>query len=142
MKHLSTTAALAALVLGGLLGPAACTSEAKANTVLGEQKVPEGYTTATVQQLVEEDRWRDQKVVFDGAISKLGCTGCGGVIVADKTWRLSTEPADPGKFRIPVRAGGRLRVWGVLRITGDGFREVKAHRVELLNGASGKEKTS
>lgn len=138
MMRLSTMAMVAVLGLGGLLGASGCTTEVKANTVLGEQKVPEGYTPTTVEKLVNEDRWKGQKVFFEGSISKIGCAGCGGVIIADKTWRISTEPANPSKFTIPVKTGAPLRVWGVLSVTGDGFREVKAHRVEFVEPSGGK----
>lgn len=138
MRLSRTIAVVTLLGFAGLFGAAGCTSDAKANTVLGEPTMPQGYAAATVQQLAEEDRWKDQKVAFDGSISKVGCEGCGGVIIADKTWRISCEPADPGKFKIPVRTGAPLRVWGVLHVTDDGFREVKAHRVEILEGSAGK----
>ena len=117
----------------GIIAVAGCGSPAMANQMLGPTEPPAGYSSTTVQQLVQEDRWHDQKVVFEGAISKIGCVGCGGVIVADKTWRISAEPEDPSRFRIPVRAGAPLKIWGVLRVTEDGFREVKAHRVEFLS---------
>lgn len=117
-----------ALVVG------ACNGHALASQVLGPAEIPEGYQRTRVQDLVEDDKqWRDRDIYFEGAISKIGCGGCGGVIVADKTWRLSVEPADPSQFRIPVKTGARLKIWGVMRVTEDGFREVKAHRVEILD---------
>jgi len=129
------------LPLAGILaivaGAAACDAAALANQVLGPADPPPGYATTTVQQLVQEDRWQDQKVLFEGAVSRIGCVGCGGVIIADKTWRISAEPERPSEFRIPARPGARLRVWGVLRIT-EGFREVKAHRVEFLDKEEGR----
>lgn len=140
MMNLSTMAVVAVLGSTGLAGTTGCTREAKTNTVLGEEKVPQGYMTTTVEQLVNEDWWKGQKVFFEGSISKIGCAGCGGVIIADKTWRISTEPANPSKFTIPVKTGAPLRIWGVLSVTDDGFREVKAYRVEFLE-RSGEKKS-
>ena len=121
----------------GFAASVGCYGDASAAEVLGPQAAPEGYTAATIQQLVEQDKWRDQHVVFAGTINKVGCASCGGVIVADKTWRISCEPADPKKFKIPARPGSTIRVWGVLKVDEDGFREVKAQRVELGDSNTG-----
>lgn len=130
--------ATAAVVVGMALGSASCRSKPTGGQVLGLAAPPEGYAPVTVQELVEGNRWQDQRVLFEGTISAVGCVGCGGVIIADRTWRVSTEPEDPSQFKIPVRPGARLRVWGVLRVADNGFREVKAHRVEFLGAAAGK----
>lgn len=130
MIQVSKFCALAMLLLGGFFGFVCCTSD-KSTGTLGADKPLEGYTTATVEQIVKDDRLGNQKVLFEGVVSQIGCADCGGVIIADKTWRISAEPEDPGKFQIPARAGTRLRIWGILRIT-DGFKEVKVHKVEFL----------
>ncbi len=126
------------LLTVALAAVSGCATRAEANEVLGVEKAPEGYVKANVQDLAEGDKWKDQKVLFEGTIAKLGCAGCGGVIIADKTWRISAEPEDPSKFRIPVRTGARLRIWGVLSVSSDGFREVKAQRVEFLDAQKDK----
>ena len=123
--------ASAATLLAAALAGAVYVAKGSEKEALGAAKPAEGYAQSTVQQLAQEEKWKDQKVQFEGTIAKVGCIGCGGVIVADKTWRISAEPEDPSKFRIPARPGTRLRIWGVLRVS-DGFREVKAHRVEFL----------
>ena len=111
----------------------ASTDEAQAGPVLGAPKAPEGYATTTLAELAQNDSWKGKPVTFDGTINKVGCQGCGGVILAEKTWRLSCEPGDPSKFKIPVKTGALVRVWGKLTIGEDGFREVKADRVEFLS---------
>lgn len=125
------------LAVGTVSATSGCqATDAQAGEVLGPQVPPEGFVDATIEDLAEDDRWKDQKVLFTGTINKVGCEGCGGVIIADKTWRISCEPADPGKFKIPVRTGKTVKVWGVLRVTDDGFREVKAERVEFIDKAT------
>lgn len=128
---------LCATLAGGIGATTGCDADARAADVLGPQAVPQGYAAATVQQLVEQDNWKDQQVLFTGTINKVGCASCGGVIVADKTWRISCEPADPKKFKIPARPGSTIRVWGVLKVDEDGFRQVKAQRVELGDSNTG-----
>ncbi len=123
-----------------LVGAHGWRGRAFAGDALGLPAAPEGYASASVRELAREDRWRDQKVLFEGLVAKVGCVGCGGVILADRTWRISVEPEDSSKFRIPRRTGARLRVWGVLRVGQDGFREVKAHRVQFLP-AGGQERS-
>lgn len=122
--------AMALLLTGVLAGVAGSPSRAEAKEVLGPPAAPEGYASASVQDLVKQDRLKDQKVLFEAAVSKVGCVGCGGVIVSDKTWRISVCPENPAQFKIPTRAGTRLKIWGVLSVVND-FREVKAQRVEI-----------
>lgn len=129
--HVAKRMAIAVLLSGAMAGAVGSTSRAEAKEVLGPAAAPDGYASASVQDLVKLDRLKDQKVLFEAAVSKVGCVGCGGVIVADKTWRISVCPEDPGKFKIPTRAGARLKIWGVLTVV-NGFREVKAQRVEIL----------
>lgn len=123
------------LVLAFAFATVGCarSGEAEAGPVLGPAKAPEGYTTTTVQELAKDDSWKGKPVMFEGTINKVGCGDCGGVVLADKTWRISCEPADPSKFKIPVKRGAVVRVWGKLSIDGEGFREVKADRVEFLS---------
>ena len=109
-----------------------CTSRTTASEALGSVQSPESYSPATVREVAELDTWRDRKIVFDGIVGKGGCADCGGVVVTDRTWRIGVEPVDPSKFRIPARAGARLKVWGVLEISGE-FRQVRAERVEFLD---------
>ncbi|MDX2093035.1 MAG: hypothetical protein SFX73_34650 [Kofleriaceae bacterium] len=130
MKHGIGVIVVLTLALGGL-GGLGCGSRARANEVLGLPTPPAGYASTTVEELVRDEGLGGQRVFFEGAIAKFGCLGCGGVIAADKTWRISIEPEDPSQFRIPVRSGVRIRVWGVLQIGNRGFREVKARRVEF-----------
>lgn len=112
----------------------ASTDEAHAGPVLGPAKAPEGYAAATLPDLAQNDSLEGKLVMFEGRINKVGCQGCGGVILAEKTWRLACEPGDPSKFKIPVKTGALVRVWGKLMIGEDGYREVKADRVEFLSG--------
>ena len=123
--------AVAALLSGALVGVSAWCSRADAKEALGSAAVTGGYAATTIQDLVKMDRLKDQKVLFEAVVSKVGCQACGGVIVADKTWRISVCPEDPAQLKIPTRAGTRLRIWGTLTIVND-FREVKAERVERL----------
>lgn len=109
-----------------------CTSRTTASEALGSVQSPESYSPATVQEVAQLDTWRDRKIVFDGIVGKGGCADCGGVVVTDRTWRIGVEPADPSRFRIPARAGARLKIWGVLEISGD-FRQVRAEQVEFLD---------
>lgn len=109
-----------------------CTSRTEASEALGSVQSSDSYSPATVQEVAQLDKWRGKKVVFEGTVGKGGCTDCGGVVVSDKTWRIGVEPEDPSKFRIPARAGARLKVWGVLEISGE-FRQVRAERVEFLD---------
>lgn len=135
--HIIRTLLALALAIGTANATTGCQgADAQAGEVLGPHTPPEGYAATTVQQLAEDDRLKDQNVLFTGTVNKVGCAGCGGVIVADKTWRISCEPADPSKFKIPVRIGKAIKVWGVLRVTDDGFREVKAERVEFIDRAT------
>ena len=122
--------AMAVLLSGVLVGATGSPSRAEAKEILGSAAAPEGYASASIQDLVKQDRLKDQKVLFEAVVSKVGCVGCGGVIVADKTWRISVCPDDSSKFKIPTRAGTRLRIWGVLSVV-NGFREVKAQRLEI-----------
>lgn len=64
--------------------------------------------------------YRDEIIVTEGRIGALGCVDCGGVIVTDKTWRLSVEPENPQEFRIPLKPGARIKVWGVVHVEGGG----------------------
>ncbi len=109
-----------------------CTSRTEASDALGSVQSPESYSSATVQEVAQLDKWRGKRIVFEGVVGKAGCADCGGVVVTDKTWRIGVEPEDPSKFHIPVRAGARLKVWGVLEISGE-FRQVRAARVEFLD---------
>lgn len=109
-----------------------CTSRTEASEALGSVQSPESYSPATVQEVAQLDKWRGKKIVFEGVVGKVGCADCGGVVVTDKTWRIGVEPDDPSKFHIPTRAGARLKVWGVLEISGE-FRQVRAARVEFLD---------
>lgn len=111
---------------------------AEAGEALGTVQATESYSPATVQEVAQLDKWRDKKVVFEGTVGKGGCADCGGVVVTDKTWRIGVEPEDPSKFRIPTRPGARLKVWGILGISGNGFREVKAQRVEFVERVADK----
>ena len=130
------------IVLASLVATATITigytARAAAGEVLGAVQSTDSYSPASVQEVAQLDKWRDKKVVFEGTVGKGGCTDCGGVVVSDKTWRIGVEPEDSSKFRIPPRAGARLKVWGTLGISGNGFREVKAHRVEFLDRAAEK----
>jgi hypothetical protein len=91
----------------------------------------DAYAATTLPDLVKTEQFKDKKVQFDAVVSKVGCVGCGGVTMVDKTWRISVCPEEPSKLKIPTTAGTRVRIWGVLTIVDD-FREVKAHRVEKL----------
>ena len=123
-----------ALALGvAAAGCASSEADAQAGPVLGPAKAPDSYATTTLSELAQNDNWKGKPAIFDGTISKVGCQGCGGVILAEKTWRLSCEPSDPSKFKIPVKTGALVRVWGKLTVGEDGFREVKADRVEFLS---------
>lgn len=113
-----------------LLGAAAFTSTAAAAQGPGATAA-DGYAAATLPDLVKTDQFKDKKVQFEAVVSKVGCVGCGGVTMVDKTWRISVCPEEPSKLKIPTTAGTRVRIWGVLTIVDD-FREVKAHRVEKL----------
>lgn len=122
-----------AMLLGGasLLAVSACSSRANTKEEATKVAPMEGYASTTIQDLVQTDRFKDQKVLFEAAVAKIGCVGCGGVTMADKTWRISVCPENPGQLTIPTTAGTRVRVWGVLSVVDD-FREVKARRVEVL----------
>lgn len=124
---------VAVMLLSGasFLGAAACSSRAEVDDT-GLKAAPlEGYTSTTVQDLVQTDRFKDKRVHFEAAVAKVGCVGCGGVTMADKTWRISVCPENPGELKIPPTAGTRVRIWGVLSVVDD-LREVKAQRVEAL----------
>ena len=124
--------AMVILVFGALLmGVAACSPKAEAKQTAAAAAPLDGYASTTIQDLVQTDRFKDQKVLFEAAVAKVGCVGCGGVTMADKTWRISICPEDPGRLTIPTTAGTRVRIWGVLSIVND-IREVKAQRVETL----------
>jgi hypothetical protein len=124
--------AMVTLLSGALLmGGAACSSRAETKEAAAATAPMEGYASITIQDLVQTDRFRGQKVLFEAAVSKIGCVSCGGVTVVDKTWRISVCPENPGRLTIPTTAGTRVRIWGVLSIVDD-FREVKAQQVEIL----------
>jgi hypothetical protein len=116
-----------------LVGAAAFTSRAVAAQGSGPSSPAsaDGYAATTLPDLVKTDQFKDKKVQFEAVVSKVGCVGCGGVTMVDKTWRISVCPEEPSKLTIPTTAGTRVRIWGVLSIVDD-FREVKAHRVEKL----------
>lgn len=111
---------------------AGCTSRTEASEALGSIQASDSYSSTTLQEVAQLDKWRGKKIVFEGVVGKVGCADCGGVVVVDKTWRIGVEPEDPSKFHIPVRAGAPVKVWGVLEISG-GFRQVRAQRVEFLD---------
>ena len=121
----------AAVLVSTAIIASGCTSRTEASEALGSVQSPESYAPATIQDLAQLDKWRDKKIVFEGVVGQVGCADCGGVVVTDKTWRIGVEPEDPGKFKIPARAGARLKTWGVLEISGE-FRQVRAQRVEFL----------
>lgn len=116
------------MTLGLLL---ACGAKARR---LGEAP-PSGIATVTMAELLQKpEAFRDRPVLVEGRIGSLGCADCGGVLLTDKTWRLSVEPEDPKAFRIPVEQGARLRAWGRLHVeseSGKTFVELKAKGVEL-----------
>jgi hypothetical protein len=114
-----------------LIGVAACSSKAQERQAAAATAPMQGYASTAIQDLVQTDRFKDQKVLFEAAVAKVGCVGCGGVTMADKTWRISVCPENPAQLTIPTTAGTRVRIWGVLSIVDD-FREVKAQRVEPL----------
>ena len=116
-----------------LVGAAASASRAVAapGGAASASASADGYAATTLPDLVKTEQFKDMKVQFDAVVSKVGCVGCGGVTMVDKTWRISVCPEEPSKLKIPTTAGARVRIWGVLTIVDD-FREVKAHRVEKL----------
>ena len=116
-----------------LVGATAFTSRAVAaqGTEPGATASADGYAATTLPDLVKTEQFKDRQVQFEAVVSKVGCVGCGGVTMVDKTWRISVCPEEPSKLKIPTTAGTRVRIWGVLTIVDD-FREVKAHRVEKL----------
>lgn len=123
---------VAALACVALVGAAALPSISEAAQGGSSAPAPaDGYTATKLVDLVKTDQFKDQKVQFEAVVSKVGCVGCGGVTMVDKTWRISVCPEEPSKTTIPTTAGTRLRIWGVLTVVDD-FREVKAHRVEKL----------
>lgn len=101
---------------------------------LGEPAGPQARS-ARIGDIVQNPRaYRDQVVVVEGRIGAVGCVDCGGVIVTDKTWRLPVEPEDPSKFRIPVKQGAAIKVWGVVHV--EGAEEEKAEANEGSNEAA------
>lgn len=120
--------AFACVALVGAVAPAPSAVAAQGG---GAAASADGYASTTLPDLVKTEQFKDRKVRFDAVVSKVGCAGCGGVTMVDKTWRISVCPEEPSKLEIPRTAGTRVRIWGVLTIVDD-FREVKAHRVEKL----------
>lgn len=154
--QLTKSQVIVALVSGALVVVAACSSKAEMKAAAGTAAsgtaavgtaaagtpavgtaapstvaVSEGYTATKIQDLVQTDRFKDQKVLLEAAVAKVGCVSCGGVTMVDKTWRISVCPDVPGQLTIPTTPGTRVRIRGVLTIVA-GFREVRAHQVETL----------
>lgn len=129
MKQLVILAFACAAVAGA--SAFASRAQAAQGAVSSEPASADGYAPTTLPDLVKTEQFKDRKVRFDAVVSKVGCVGCGGVTMVDKTWRISVCPEEPGRLKIPTTAGTRVRIWGVLTIVDD-FREVKAHRVEKL----------
>jgi hypothetical protein len=106
-----TGATLGAFIIG--LALAGCKQEAKR---LGDPP-PGGVEAVSIQVLLRDQaRYAGRTVVIEGRVGGVGCVDCGGILVTEGTWRLPVEPADKQAFRIPARAGARLRVWGVLEV--------------------------
>lgn len=96
---------------------------------------PAQITATTLEDLLQHpDAFKDKVVAIEGRIGAIGCTDCGGVLVSDKTWRLSVEPEDPKAFSIPAQAGARIQAWGRVQVEqekGGSFIELKARGVEI-----------
>jgi len=123
MKRLIAVAALLVLVALAVLWLGG--HGKKGAEVFGEPVAPQAIV-ARIQDIVQNQQaYRDKIVVAEGRIGAVGCLDCGGVIVTDKTWRLPVEPEDPSKFRIPVKRGAPIKVWGVVHVEGaeEGSRE-------------------
>jgi len=106
MKGLTTVMIGAALALAA----AGCQRQPEA---LGGS-APAGAEQATVQSLAQEAaRYAGKMVVVEGLVAG-GCSDGDGVVLADKTWRIEVKTSPAAGFQIPVRAGARLRAWGIV----------------------------
>lgn len=103
--------------------------------VLGKPIDPQAKAVKMGDILENSRAYRDKLVLVEGRIGAVGCGDCGGVIVTDKTWRLPVEPENPSEFRIPVKKGAPIKVWGVVRVgAGDadlGLVQLRARGAEV-----------
>lgn len=83
---------------------------------LGEPLDPQARAVSVSDVLGNPERYKGQVVVLEGRIGAVGCLDCGGVIVTDKTWRLPVEPVNSQEFRIPVKQGAPIKIWGIVHV--------------------------
>lgn len=107
----------------------------RGQSTLGQPMDRTAQTVKLAELMEHPNAYQGKLVRVEGRIGKGGCVDCGGVLLADKTWRLSVEPEDPKAFTIPTRTGARLVAWGVVSVEpqkeGAPFVELKARGVEL-----------
>lgn len=101
---------------------------------LGDPRPPQLAVTKLEDLLQRPEAFKDKEVAIEGRIGSVGCVDCGGVLVTDRTWRLSVEPENPKAFSIPAKAGARIQAWGLVQVEqekGGATVELKARGVEI-----------
>lgn len=114
---MKTTTLLSALLGSAILAAVAgCgNSVAKADgQSFGKPADPQAAAVKMQDLLAKPAEYKGKLVVLEGRIGAVGCTDCGGVLVTDKTYRIPVEPENPSEFKLPVKAGALIKVWGVV----------------------------
>ncbi|MDX2093036.1 MAG: hypothetical protein SFX73_34655 [Kofleriaceae bacterium] len=103
------------LLISAAVAVAIATGCEKEEALLGEA-VPTGVEQASVQDLAQDaTRFAGTTVAVEGRISG-GCSDGDGVVLSDETWRIEVKTSPSARFQIPVRAGERIRAWGVVGV--------------------------